>query len=229
MAKEMASGDDAAAAAEAEARRKIEEQKFWEAARGQQKKKSGRLVVIVVGAVLGIGVAGGAVFYGPQILAPAKPPTPAAAPAAAAAPREPQGPQPISGPARAADGGTLTVGGRTIRLQGVAAPPLSLVCRSASTEYRCGEVARKVLEYFAGETPVACTPGPGSTAAAAVAVCRNQKGFDIASLQVEAGWAIIAGAQGSLYAAEQARAQAKEAGLWRGDFARPDVWKAAAR
>ncbi len=111
-----------------------------------------------------------------------------------------------------------------MKLQGIQAPPASLVCRNETTEYRCGEVARRVLEGFAGSTPVDCTPSEG---AQNIAICRNRRGFDIASLQVESGWAIVA-ARSSLYAAEQAIAQKKEAGLWRGAFARPEVWIQAA-
>ena len=210
---------------EAVARRRAEEQKFWEAARGR-KKKSRRGVVIVVGVVIGAAIAGGATIYGPQLLAS---PTPAAAPpavqtAAIPAAAAPKGPPKISGVGRAADGATLTVAGQTVKLQGIQAPPSSLVCRDSRTEYRCGEVARKVLESFAGAAPVTCTPAGGVQD---TAVCRNQRGFDIASLQVESGWAIVA-ARSSQYAAEQAIAQKKEAGLWRGAFARPDLWIQAA-
>ena len=227
MAKDDPAASEAAApplSEEAVARRRAEEQKFWEAARGR-KKKSRRGVVIGVGVVLGAAIAGGATIYGPQLLT-SPPPAQAAPLVQAAAPAEtaPQGPPKISGVGKAADGATLTVAGRTVKLQGIQAPPSGLVCRDTRTEYRCGEVARKALESFAGSAPVTCTPASG---ARDIAVCRNQRGFDIASLQVESGWAIVA-ARSSEYAAEQAIAQKKEAGLWRGAFARPELWIQAA-
>ncbi|HEX9464727.1 MAG TPA: hypothetical protein VGB82_19165 [Alphaproteobacteria bacterium] len=229
MAKEDPQPAEAAPAppsAEEIARRKAEEQKFWEAARARQRQTSrGRGLVIGAGLALGIGVAVAAIFYGRGMLTPAKPPPSAAAAPAAAAPasRSAKAPPAISGVAKAADAATLTVAGQTVRLQGIQGPPASLICRDAKTEYRCGEVARRVLEIFAGAAPVACTPTPGT--AQDSAICRNQRGFDIASLQVESGWAIAAGTA-SVYAAEQAKAQAKEAGLWRGAFARPELWVA---
>jgi len=228
MAKDDPAATEAAAAPpseEAVARRRAEEQKFWEAARGR-KKKSRRGPVIVVGLVVGAGIAGGATFYAPQLLSspPSAPAQPTVQAAAASAESTPKGPPKISGIGKAADGATLTVAGQTVKLHGIQAPPSGLVCRDARTEYRCGEVARKALEGFAGTAPVTCTPSSGTQD---TAVCRNQRGFDIASLQVESGWAIVA-VRSSQYAAEQAIAQRKEAGLWRGAFARPELWIQAA-
>ncbi len=239
----MAKEEPAAAAPAAEntdapsdriARRVAAQQGFWQAARGRKKKRGGlKLVLIVGGLALGASIAGGVTLYAPQLipgLAPA-PTVVAAAPstAAAAPPAAPQGPQPLTGPAQAIDGATLTVAGQTVRLQGVAAPPASLVCRTSAMEYRCGDVARRVLDSFAGGAPVACLPAAGATAGGTVAVCRNRRGWDLAALQVETGWAIIRGAiDASPYRAEQARAQANRAGLWPA-FAKPEQWANAAR
>src|SRR5258708_17384426 len=119
----------------------------------------------------------------------AKPPPSAAAAPGGAAPasRSAKAPPAISGVAKAADAATLTVAGQTVRLQGIQGPPASLICRDAKTEYRCGEVPRRVLEIFAGAAPAACTPNPGT--AQASAICRNHRGIDLASLDVDARWA----------------------------------------
>jgi endonuclease YncB( thermonuclease family) len=209
------------------------EQQFWAAARGGRKKRrTGRMFLIVAGIALGASLAATGTVYGPALLGIAAAPPPAPAPAAAVARAPgavrtpPQGPQPLTGPAQAIDGATLTVAGQTVRLQGVQSPPASLVCRSAALEYPCGDVARRVLSDFAGDAPVACMPAAAAASAGAgvVAVCRNRRGWDLAALQVETGWAIIQGTpDASPYRAEEARARANAAGLWPG-FVKPEQW-----
>lgn len=212
--------------------RKAAEQQFWAAARGRRRKRrAGRTFLIVAGIALGASLAAAGTMYGPALLGIVAPAPPAAAsvaaPAAAAESAVARGPQLLTGPAEAIDGATLTVAGQTIKLQGVQSPPVSLVCRSSALEYPCGDVARRVLNDFAGGAPVACTPASGDAAAAGVsvvAVCRNRRGWDLAALQVETGWAIIqGGSDASPYRAEEARARANAAGLWPG-FAKPEQW-----
>jgi endonuclease YncB( thermonuclease family) len=234
MAKEEAPAADAAAAAEAEARNRAAQQQFWQVARARKKRRARmRLVIVVGGVALGAGIAGGATVYAPGLFGLTSPQVTAAAapsPAAPAQPVKPQGPQPLTGPAQAIDGATLTVGGQTIRLQGVQAPPASLVCRTNVMEIRCGDIARRVLDSFAGGAPVACLPATGAAQAlGTVAVCRNRRGWDLAAMQVEAGWAIVQGVlESSPYRAEQGRAQANGAGLWPG-FVKPEQWAQASR
>ncbi len=235
MAKEDAgAAADAAAAAEAEARNRAAQQQFWQAARARSKKRARmRLVIVVGGVALGAGIAGGATVYAPGLFGLAPPRVTAAATPSSAAPvlpAKPQGPQPLTGPAQAIDGATLTVGGQTIRLQGVQAPPASLVCRTNVMEIRCGDIARRVLDSFAGGAPVACLPATGAAQApGTVAICRNRRGWDLAAMQVEAGWAIVQGAlDSSPYRAAQVRAQANGAGLWPG-FVKPEQWAQASR
>ena len=229
MAKDEAAAAEAQAqAAEAEARNRAAQQQFWQAARARKQKRARvRLVIVVGGIALGASIAGGATFYAPGLFGASPPVTAAAAPSPATAMQvaKAQGPQPLTGPAQAIDGATLTVAGQTIRLQGVQAPPASLLCRTNVMEYRCGDIARRVLDSFAGGAPVACLPASGAAqAAGTVAICRNRRGWDLAAMQVEAGWAIIQGAfESSPYRAEQARAQANGAGLWPG-FVKPEQW-----
>jgi endonuclease YncB( thermonuclease family) len=233
MAKEEAAALDAQAA-EAEARNRQAQQQLWQATRVRQKKRAKmRFIIIVGGIALGASIAGGATFYVPGLFGLAPPPAPtavAASPTAAAQAAKPQGPQALTGPAQAVDGATLTVAGQTIRLQGVQAPPAALVCRTNVMEYRCGDIARRVLDSFAGGAPVACMPASGAAqASGTVAICRNRRGWDLAAMQVEAGWAIVQGTlDSSPYRAEQARAQANRVGLWPG-FVKPEQWAQAGR
>lgn len=236
MAKEDAGEEGQARAAQAAARRQA--QQYRQVARVRRKKRTtARIILIVGGLGLGASIAASATVYAPALLPDwfPKPYAPAVA-TAAPPPASPtqvakaQGPQPLTGPAQAIDGATLTVAGRTIRLQGIEAPPVSLVCRTSLLEYRCGDVARRVLDSFADGAPVACTPaGTATTAAGTVAVCRNRRGWDMAAMEVEAGWAIVQGTLGSSpYRTEQARAEAHGLGLWP-NFGKPDTWVQAAR
>jgi endonuclease YncB( thermonuclease family) len=130
----------------------------------------------------------------------------------------------LSGAASAVDGASIIVGGRTVRLEGIEAPPSSLVCRDGPWKYRCGEDARRGLEKAIGGQHVECALRRTDEA-----VCRNEMGFDIAAVQVESGWAVIDVRHSSRYFAEQARAQQDARGLWRNDFARPETWRLAER
>ena len=130
----------------------------------------------------------------------------------------------IAGPARAIDGATVTVGGRTVHLADIDAPPASLICHNGAWTYRCGDEARRALDAAIGTTPVECvhprTDGGGHLSA----LCRNDLGLDIAAIQVEAGWAVDDIRASSRYVAEEARAENDNKGLWRNDFAHPELW-----
>ena len=235
MAKEEAEDGPARAAKAAAARRQA--QQFQQVARTRRKKRTtARMVVVVGGLALGASLAGAASLYAPNLLPdwfpkPARPAvaTVAPSPISPAPVAKAQGPQPLTGPALAIDGATLTVAGQTVRLEGIQAPPASLVCRTSLMEYHCGDVARRVLDSFAGGAPVACMPASPAAGAGTVAVCRNRRGWDLAAMQVEAGWAIVQGTlDASPYRAEQVRAEANGVGLWPG-FGKPEKWIQAAR
>jgi endonuclease YncB( thermonuclease family) len=130
----------------------------------------------------------------------------------------------VAGPAAVVDGATVTVAGRTLRLDGITAPPASLVCRDGAWKYRCGDDARRALETAIGRGSVDCVARPTDAA-----TCRNEQGADIAALQVQNGWAVVDLHQSSRYFVEQARAQQESRGLWRNDFAHPETWRLAAQ
>jgi endonuclease YncB( thermonuclease family) len=130
--------------------------------------------------------------------------------------------QAITGPAIAVDGATITIAGRKLRLEGIEAPPATLVCRDGAWKYRCGDDARRGLETAIGRTGLDCVVGPANQA-----TCHNGQGLDISALQVQNGWAVIDLHRTSRYFAEQARAQQDSRGLWHTDFAQPETWRLA--
>ncbi len=230
----MAKGQDEGAARspqERAARKQVAKKEFWDAVHAKPRSRRG----LVFGIVAMVALAGGGLsgyFAWQKISVPAPKPVIAAAAAApapvAAGPRS-SGPRHISGPATAVDGATLTVGVERVRLQGIESPPANFVCRTNQMEYGCGEMARRVLQGLAGGAPVDCVPAAALATAAAgtIATCRNDRGWDLASLQVETGWAVPTANQPVLYQAELSRAQANIAGLWEGGYGRPERWRAS--
>lgn len=130
----------------------------------------------------------------------------------------------IAGPAQAIDGGTLIVAGQTLRLDDIDAPPAALMCRDGAYQYRCGDEARRALVTAIGNGPVECVHAHPERGGQLAARCRNETGLDIAAIQVESGWAVNNLRRSSRYVAEELRARNNANGLWRNDFAHPELW-----
>ncbi len=140
------------------------------------------------------------------------------------APPPPPAPTTIAGPAAAVDGATMTVSGHTVHLEAIDAPPASLICRDGAWKYNCGEQARRALDAAIGKAPVDCEHLRFGAKGRVTAVCRNDTGLDIAAIQVESGWAVNDMRASSRYIAEETRAENAGNGLWRNDFAHPELW-----
>jgi len=140
------------------------------------------------------------------------------------APPPPPAPTTISGPAAAVDGATVTIGGRTVHLEAVDAPPASLICRDGAWTYNCGAQARRALDEAIAKAPVDCENLRSRPDGRVTALCRNDAGLDLAAIQVESGWAVNDMRTSSRYIAEESRAEAAGSGLWRNDFAHPELW-----
>lgn len=134
----------------------------------------------------------------------------------------------IAGTARAIDGGTLVVAGQTVRLQGIEAPPASLVCRDGVWEYKCGDDARKALEQVVAGHTLDCDP-VGPIGSVTVAQCHSEQGIDVAAAVVERGGAVADLRRSSRYLPQHSKARDEGQGLWRNNFAFPEQWRLAAR
>lgn len=139
-------------------------------------------------------------------------------------PPPPAEPTTISGPANAVDGATLTVNGRTVRLENIDAPPATLTCQQGAWKFSCGAEARRALDEAIGNAPVECVNPHPDPAGRLAALCRNDTGLDLAAIQVESGWAVNDMRASSRYVAEESRADNGGKGLWRNDFAHPELW-----
>ncbi len=123
---------------------------------------------------------------------------------------------PLEGPATVIDGGTLAIGGRRVRLHGIAAPALDQTCFDAQEHgYACGRVAAQALATRIGEGSIGCEPvKDGETTSAR---CRLGAD-DLAAWMVESGYAVADRSVSTDYAAQDERAWGRRRGLWAGVF-----------
>ncbi len=176
---------------------------------------AGRKRWLVLGAGAGglIGMIAAAAFAASHLRSPPPPPAPTA----------------FSGRAAAVDGATVTVAGHTVHLEDIDAPPASLICRDGAWKYNCGEQARRALDAAIGNAPVDCEHLVFAADGHVTALCRNDTGLDLAAIQVESGWAVNDMRTSSRYIAEELRAESAGNGLWRNNFAHPELWRDASQ
>lgn len=128
-----------------------------------------------------------------------------------------------------ADGDTLRIGNRTIRLAGIDAVEYRQFCTAADgSQWSCGTRAREALEALVAQGGLACTPVATDRYQRAVATCRTRETPDLGAMQVLGGWAVNQNERdGGPYALEEARAAAEKRGIWAGQFEEPRLWREA--
>lgn len=126
----------------------------------------------------------------------------------------------VSGRAVIADGDSLEIGGRRIRLEGIDAPEFDQTCTIAQSEMRCGISARDHLRRLTGRQTVRCEGWREDRFERLLAKC-SVGAVDLNRMMVLDGWAISYGE----YGAEEAQAREAERGLWAGDFMPPRQWR----
>lgn len=127
----------------------------------------------------------------------------------------------LEGRAQVTDGDTIRIGETRIRLKGVDAPEMQQRCIRSGRSYACGETARQALIDLVSDEAVRCRASGRDRYKRVLARC-SVNGRDIGARMVEAGWAVSYGRD---YDSEEARAQQRSAGLWEGDFERPQAWR----
>ena len=121
-------------------------------------------------------------------------------------------------------------------LFGIEVPGLGQVCARFGRAYPCGNVARTALMDLVAGAMVTCRPVTGARAKQAggltregisVALCQATS-VDLSWNMVHTGWALAEPAYGMRhYGAIEAAARKRGSGLWKGNFAKPWVWRAA--
>lgn len=126
----------------------------------------------------------------------------------------------LSGQARAADGDTLTLDGRRVRLVGIDTPELTQTCQRDGAEWRCGVAARSRLAELLRAGPVTCTVQGTDKYSRLLARCENGAG-DLGERMVREGFAVAYGG----YDDTEQLARAERAGLWSAEFEMPQEWR----
>jgi endonuclease YncB( thermonuclease family) len=127
------------------------------------------------------------------------------------------------------DGDSFTIGQRKMRLDGIDAPEYRQICRDeAAREWTCGKAARAALEKILAEPGVACEVEVKDRYARSVATCKTAHSADVAAAQVVSGMAVTHEFAGMRdYGAEEDSARKAKQGIWRGEFERPEDWRAS--
>lgn len=133
---------------------------------------------------------------------------------------EPNG-RALEGRAHVTDGDTIRIGEHRIRLKGIDAPEMEQTCSRSGRTYRCGDAARRALVDLVSGGNVQCRAAGRDRYQRVLARC-TVKGTDIGAWMVEEGWAVSYGRD---YDLQEARARNRAAGLWAGEFERPQDWR----
>lgn len=114
------------------------------------------------------------------------------------------------------DGATFVTSGLTIRISGVAPPPVDKTCRKADgEEWPCGRVALFALRMFLRGRAVECYFPPLGDVRQVIAPCRVGK-VDLGAWLIAEGWATPDENATEAYREAAAAARCKRLGLWRG-------------
>jgi endonuclease YncB( thermonuclease family) len=127
----------------------------------------------------------------------------------------------LEGRPQVTDGDTIRINDARIRLKGIDAPEMDQACTRAGRTYRCGETARRALIDLVSGENVQCRAAGRDRYRRILARCAV-KGSDIGARMVEEGWAVSYGRD---YDLQETRARGRAAGLWAGEFERPQEWR----
>lgn len=130
----------------------------------------------------------------------------------------------IEGRPSVIDGDTLRMQGRVVHLYGVDAVEGAQSCRYEGVRYPCGAMATAHLVELTLGQVVLCKGMDKNRSNELLANCRIG-GKELNALMVASGWALANTTETDLYVSGQERAKEKNAGLWRGEFVRPWVWR----
>ncbi len=128
------------------------------------------------------------------------------------------------GKARAVDGDSLIMNGERLRLYGIDAPERGQNCWRSGKEWPCGSRAHAQLRRLVRGKQVECSPNGIDRYDRWLVICTVKgpgKAVEINQTLVKQGWAINYGGYGE----EERIAIKGRAGVWSGDFDRPQDWR----
>lgn len=131
----------------------------------------------------------------------------------------------ISGAVRVIDGDTLEIGETIIRLADIDAPELGQTCDGPKALRSCGRLAADVLADRIESQSVECVVASVDHYGRSIASC-SYEGEDISGWLVREGYALAYMKYSDRYAADEADARTREAGLWRATVEPPWEYRA---
>ena len=134
----------------------------------------------------------------------------------------------VTGKARVIDGDTIEVGSERVRLHGIDAPETRQTCTADGKEWACGREATFALAYEVGHHWVTCRGNRRDRYRRLIAVCYVGP-YDLGECMVRNGWALAYRRYSMDYVDEEAEARQARAGMWRGKFVAPWVWRRGKR
>ena len=134
----------------------------------------------------------------------------------------------VSGPARVVDGDTIDIAGQRIRLQGLDAPEQGQTCLARGQEWSCGQRATMALRGLIGSRPVDCRDEGRDRYGRTIGFCWVGE-TDIGRWLVRGGHAVAYWRYSWRYGVDEVRARLAGAGVWQGDFQRPEDWRRGRR
>jgi endonuclease YncB( thermonuclease family) len=133
----------------------------------------------------------------------------------------------LAGVALVISGDTIEVQGQRVRLAGVTAPGFDQLCAGARAQWRCGMMARLMLDRRIGSSPVICRAQGIDSEGRILGRCRldDGQGKKLNRWLVTSGWAFASGDLGHIYKDAEAQAVSSGAGLWRNGFEPSGDWR----
>jgi len=135
----------------------------------------------------------------------------------------------VEGIPRIVDGDTIVIDegkggkGERVRLLGIDAPESKQVCKDkGGKDYMCGIESTKKLQQLVGNDNVKCLANKRDLYQRVLGVCYDVRtGVDLNKAMVDEGEAIAYVQYSKAYLPDEQQAQAKQAGVWRGEFEKP--------
>jgi endonuclease YncB( thermonuclease family) len=136
--------------------------------------------------------------------------------------------QELIGQATVIDGDTVEIHGERIRILDIDAPETRQACTAADgAQWRCGQKASLALADWIGPRTVTCEPTKKDRYGRWLARC-SVGGADMAAWLAEQGWVVpYRDCKCEVVRDAAARAKARGAGIWSGDFQMPWEWRKA--
>lgn len=135
----------------------------------------------------------------------------------------------IQGMPRVADGDTLQIDDKKIRLFGFDAPEKAQSCKNAQgADYSCGLQSGEALHSMIGSNPVRCEVRNKDQYGRNVSSCSvltNKGPVDIGNFMVSNGYAVAYRQYGKDYIALEDAAHQAHKGMWQGSFEMPADWR----